>query len=143
MLARAFFAAMAIGLGFFGSGANAEPGAMRNVFPKDLQWQPAPSVADGAQFAIVNADATAGILIYRLRIPAGARLETAKHGDERWFTVLQGTFAIGAVDQADWNKLEEQTERNFFAVPANTSYYGVARTEVVLQIQTTEPALVP
>lgn len=128
----------------FCASLRADESTMRNVFPQDLQWRQANGYSSGTEVAIVHGSAdTAGILVYRLRLAAGAKLDPHQHPDERWFTVLSGTFAIGLGESPVWSNAQEQKERSFFAIPANTLYYGVAKTDVILQIQTAGPTTTP
>ncbi|HTT73171.1 MAG TPA: cupin domain-containing protein [Thermoplasmata archaeon] len=76
--------------------------------PSDLRWQPHPNLPPGAEIAVLHGDpARAGIFAVRVRSPARLRVAPHAHPEDRVYTVIDGTFAIGFGERFDAGSLAE------------------------------------
>ena len=107
-----------------------------NVFPEQLQWRSSPSIPATIQLAKVYGDpALPGPFVFRARLAAGTRLLPHRHPDERWVTVLSGTYrsAVGATYDPD--AITEYPTGSFYVTGPNLPHYSHAKTDALIQEQ--------
>ncbi len=107
-----------------------------DVFPEALQWRSSPSIPATIQLAKVYGDpALPGPYVFRARLAAGTRLLPHRHPDERWVTVLSGTYrsAVGAA--YDLDAITEYPTGSFYVTGPNLPHYSHAITDVLIQEQ--------
>lgn len=113
---------------------------MTNVFPADLEWATAPSIPKAIELAVVYGNpALPGPYIFRARMPAGTRLWPHRHPDERWVTVLQGTYRSAVGEAYDVGAATEYPEGSFYVTEADAPHYSYAVTDVIVQEQGIDP----
>ena len=114
---------------------------MTNVFPTDLKWANVPSIPRAIELAVVYGNpALPGPYIFRARMPAGTKLWPHRHPDERWVTVLQGTYRSAVGDAYDVAAATEYPEGSFYVTEANAPHYSYAVTDVIVQEQGIGPS---
>lgn len=127
--------ALALGLGFAPS-LHGEHAPMTSVFPAELRWANPPSIPRAIELATVYGDPTKpGPYIFRARMPAGTKLFAHRHPDERWVTVLQGTYRSAVGEAYDVGAANEYPEGSFYVTAADAPHYSYAVTDVIVQEQ--------
>jgi len=118
------------------SGVQGDPAPMTNVFASELRWANVPSIPKAIELATVYGDPSKpGPYIFRARMPAGTRLFAHRHPDERWVTVLQGTYRSSVGEVYDVAAATEYPEGSFYVTEANAPHYSYAVTDVIVQEQ--------
>jgi hypothetical protein len=114
---------------------------MVNVFPADLRWANPPSIPRAIELAVVYGDPSKpGPYVFRARMPAGTRLPAHRHPDERWVTVLVGTYRSAVGERLDADSATEYPTGSFYVTPANAPHYSIAVTDVIVQEQGVGPS---
>lgn len=112
-----------------------------NVFPQDLQWRASPSIPPTIQLAKVYGDpALPGPYVFRARLAAGTRLLPHRHPDERWVTVLSGTYQSAVGPDYDLGSITEYPTGSFYVTGQNLPHYSYAKTDVLIQEQGIGPS---
>jgi len=120
--------------------AHGDHPAMTNVFPEDLQWANPASIPRQIELATVYGNPSQpGPYIFRARMPAGTKLFAHRHPDERWVTVLQGTYRSAVGEAYDVGAATEYPEGSFYVTAANAPHYSYAVTDVIVQEQGVGP----
>ena len=120
--------------------AHGDHPSMTNVFPEDLQWANAASIPRQIELATVYGNpAQPGPYIFRARMPAGTKLFAHRHPDERWVTVLRGTYRSAVGEAYDVGAATEYPEGSFYVTAANAPHYSYAVTDVIVQEQGVGP----
>ncbi len=131
--------ALAVGLAVLASPlahSDHHHGAMLDVFPSHLRWAGAASIPKAIELAVVYGDPSKpGPYVFRARMPAGTKLWVHKHPDERWVTVLQGTYRSAVGEAYDVPAATEYPEGSFYVTGANAPHYSYAVTDVIVQEQ--------
>jgi hypothetical protein len=113
---------------------------MTDVFPVQLKWANVPSVPKAIELATVYGDPTQpGPYVFRARMPAGTKLWPHRHPDERWVTVLQGTYRSAVGEDFDAGAATEYPEGSFYVTDGNAPHYSYAVTDVIVQEQGVGP----
>lgn len=113
---------------------------MTNVFPTELRWANVPSIPKAIELATVYGDPTKpGPYVFRARMPAGTKLLPHKHPDERWVTVLQGTYRSAVGEEYDVGAATEYPEGSFYVTEGDAPHYSYAVTDVIVQEQGVGP----
>jgi Cupin len=131
------FAALAASLLMFAASAGAEkdkPGFAR-VAPEDVKWMDRPGF-DGVKFAVIQGDPSKpGLYVIRAKFSPGAMTRPHWHPEERYVTVLQGTWYTGEGDSFEPDKTVAQKTGTFMVHPAKAHHYdGAKDEEVIVQI---------
>jgi len=101
--------------------------------PEALQWTKLPSGL--ARANVVGNDKQPGIYSYRIKFPAGFKLQPHFHADDRVVTVMSGTMYIGTGEQFDEGTVTRLPEGSVFTEPAKQPHYNWAKDgEVIVQI---------
>lgn len=120
--------------------AQSEYAPMTSVFPADLKWANFPIIPKGIQLATVYGDPSKpGPYIFRARMSAGTKLFAHRHPDERWVTVLQGTYRSAVGENFDLATATEYPEGSFYVTEANAPHFSYAVTDVIVQEQGVGP----
>lgn len=123
-----------------GTVAHSEYRPMTDVFPTDLKWVNLPGVPRAIELATVYGNpAQPGPYVFRARMPAGTDLPPHRHPDERWVTVLRGTYRSAVGETFDVDAATEYPERSFYVTDANAPHYSHAVTDVIVQEQGNGP----
>lgn len=98
-----------------------------------LKWSPLPSMANGAQIAVLHGSpAKPGLFTIRVRIPANFKFAVHRQPDERVRTIISGTYYSAIGDQFDSSKLVAFPAGTFAHVPPRTWNFAETRTEEVI-----------
>lgn len=112
-----------------------------NVFPEDLQWRASTSIPPTIQLAKVYGDPSLpGPYVFRARLAAGTRLLPHRHPDERWVTVLSGTYQSAVGSDYDLGTIIEYPTGSFYVTGQNLPHYSYAKTDVLIQEQGIGPS---
>lgn len=113
---------------------------MINVFPDNLRWANPGSIPRAIELAVVYGDPSRpGPYVFRARMPAGTRLPAHRHPDERWVTVLQGTYRSAVGERLDVDAATEYPPGSFYVTAADAPHYSYAVTDVIVQEQGVGP----
>jgi hypothetical protein len=106
----------------------------------DREWKDNTAVPAGMQIILIYGNPKeAGPYIFRARLPAGYKIPAHKHEDQRFVTVLSGTYWSGAGEKFDQAKLTKYPPNSFYITDAGTPHFAWAETDVVIQEQGTGP----
>ncbi len=122
----------------------AHPGAHEtNIFtPETIPWgPPPPSLAPGAQLAVVegNPGASTGDYTVRLKMPDGYRIAPHWHPQRENVTVISGTFKVGMGDTFDKDKMGSFPAGSFAYLDPDMHHYAMASGEVIVQVHGSAP----
>jgi hypothetical protein len=113
---------------------------MTSVLPRDLRWANPASIPKAIELAVVYSDPSKpGPYVFRARMPAGTRLPAHRHPDERWVTVLEGTYRSAVGERLDVEAATEYPTGSFYVTAANAPHYSYAVTDVIVQEQGVGP----
>ena len=111
-----------------------------SVLPSDLKWSDAPSVAPGAQIAVIEGDLKAAVpFTFRLKLPANSKIGVHTHPVVERVTVISGTFHLGIGDKFDPAKARAYTPGGITIMPIGMPMYVFVKEETVIQIHGTGP----
>jgi hypothetical protein len=111
-----------------------KPGFVR-VKAEDVVWKERPGY-DGVKFAVIQGDPSKpGLYVIRAKFSPGAMTKPHWHQDERYVTVLQGTWYTGEGDKFEPEKTVPLKVGGFMLHPAKAHHYdGAKDEEVIVQI---------
>ena len=106
------------------------------ITPADVKWgQPPPSLAKGAEFAVVSGDpGKAGPFVIRLKFPAGYKVAPHWHPTDEHVTVLSGTMALGMGEKFDEAAMKQLPAGSYGVLPAEMRHFAIAKTEATIQV---------
>ena len=112
-----------------------------SVLPSDLKWSPAPSVAPGAQIAVIEGDLKAAVpLTFRVSLPANSKVGVHTHPVVERVTVISGTFYLGVGDKFEAEKARAYTSGGVAIMPVGMPMYAyTTKEEAIIQIHGTGP----
>ena len=131
------FAALAAGAVLLTVNARADKdkaGFVR-VTPDEVKWTERPGY-DGVKFAVIQGDPTKpGVYVVRARFSPGTMTRPHWHPEDRFVTVLQGTWWVGEGDSFEPDKTTPLKAGSFMLHPAKAHHYdGAKDEEVIVQI---------
>jgi quercetin dioxygenase-like cupin family protein len=105
------------------------------VTPEEVKWMDRPGY-DGVKFALIQGDPSKpGVYVIRAKFSPGAMTRPHWHPEDRFVTVLQGTWYTGEGDAFDPDKTQPLKAGSFMLHPAKAHHYDGARDEeVIVQI---------
>lgn len=121
------------------------PLAAAQVAPRDgiivgpAPWTPSASVAGGFIMRLVGVPTDSGPLVYRLKLPAGAKLEAHTHTQDLQVVVLRGTHVLQLGGANDSSKRLTVTAGAFTLIPAGVVHSEWWPEESELHISTRAP----
>jgi quercetin dioxygenase-like cupin family protein len=74
-----------------------------------------------------------GAHTYRVRIPAGLRVEPHTHPADERITVLQGPWYLGLGESFDTSRLKALPAGSFVIIPAGTPHFISTENEAIVQ----------
>lgn len=106
-----------------------------------IRWAAGPpSLPAGAESALLYGDPTKeGPFVLRLRFPDGYLIPPHSHGGAEILTVISGTFALGAGENANNGEVTRLSAGSFIAMPAGMPHYARAEGPTVVQLNSTGP----
>ena len=97
------------------------------VKPDDIAWKDA---GKGVKFAVISGDPSkAGPYVIRVIFPPGIMSAPHYHREDRYVTVLQGTWKAGTDDSWDPKATQPLTAGTYMQHPAGAIHYDGAGTE--------------
>ncbi|MBR0651472.1 cupin domain-containing protein [Roseomonas terrae] len=113
----------------------------RTFTPQAITWSAGPpSLPRGAQAALLFGDPSKeGPFVLRLRFPDGYLVPPHRHGGAEILTVISGTFALGAGENASMGEVTRLTAGSFTAMPANMPHFARAEGDTVVQLNSIGP----
>src|ERR1700722_7627095 len=103
---------------------------------KDVKWSAAPSVLPkGAMMAVLAGDpGGSGLVVLRLKMPAGYKIPAHWHPTDEHVTVLAGTFFIGMGDKLDPAQSHAFTEGGYAVALAHMNHFAWTKTGATVQV---------
>jgi quercetin dioxygenase-like cupin family protein len=114
--------------------ADKEAGFVR-VTPDQVKWTERPGY-DGVKFAVIHGDPSKpGVYVIRAKFSPGAMTRPHWHPEDRFVTVLQGTWYAGEGDAFEPDKTVPLKAGSFMLHPAKAHHFdGAKDEEVIVQI---------
>jgi|HubBroStandDraft_1064217.scaffolds.fasta_scaffold199281_3 quercetin dioxygenase-like cupin family protein len=108
-----------------------------SIRPSEVVWRDQPALATGAKIADLLGDPSLpGRYVFRLQVPAGHRVMSHRHPEERVYTVLSGSFYLGFGHGFVEERLEEYPEGSVVIVRAGRYHFQWAKSgEYLVQVQ--------
>lgn len=105
------------------------------ITPDQVKWTDRPGY-DGVKFAVISGDPSKpGLYVIRAKFSPGAMTRPHWHPEDRFVTVMQGTWYTGEGDTFDPDKTVPLKAGSFMMHPAKAHHYDGARDEeVIVQI---------
>lgn len=110
------------------------------ITPAELQWSVVASMAPPAQIAVIEGDLSkAEPFTFRLKLPAGYRIDPHTHPAYERVTVISGTlhFAHGRVFERE--KTSALRQGSVAIMPPGAPMYGYTEQDTVIQVHGTGP----
>jgi quercetin dioxygenase-like cupin family protein len=127
--------AAASGLLAGNASADKDKAGFVRVTPEEVKWTDRPGY-DGVKFAVVQGDPSKpGVYVIRAKFSPGAMTRPHWHPEDRFVTVLQGTWYTGEGDAFDPDKTVPLKAGSFMMHPGKAHHYdGAKDEEVIVQI---------
>jgi quercetin dioxygenase-like cupin family protein len=110
--------------------------AVRIITPADIQWTAIPGYPPGyARMTLEGTLDGTGSHTYRVRLPAGFKIEPHTHAADEHVTVLQGAWGLGLGESFDASRVKAIPAGSFVTVPAGTPHFLSIETETIVQVQ--------
>lgn len=110
------------------------------VAPGDLQWTDIASMAPGARMAIIEGDLAREVpFTFRLRLPAGYRIDPHVHPAYERVTVLSGKLHFAHGEVFDRDKTTVLPAGGVAIMPPGAPMFGYTEEETVIQLHGTGP----
>lgn len=105
------------------------------VTPDEVKWMDQPGY-EGVKVAVIQGDPTKpGVYVVRAKFSPGAMTRPHWHPEDRFVTVLQGTWWTGEGDSFEPDKTTPLKAGSFMLHPAKAHHYdGAKDEEVIVQI---------
>jgi hypothetical protein len=103
------------------------------IKPAEIKWA---SSASGLQTALLAGDPSKpGPYVLRVKFPPGVMTRPHRHSQDRFVTVISGTWYTGTSDKFEPDKTDGLPAGSFMKHPAGAVHYDGAKTEeVIVQI---------
>lgn len=135
--------AVLVGILLVASAVRSAPGdetPVRGVTPSEIKWSAVPGFPSGYARAMLEDEADkAGPHTYRVRLPAGFKVQPHTHAADEHVTVLQGTWSLGVGDTFDASRLRSFPVGSFVVVPAGTPHFLFIESETIVQVHGVGP----
>ncbi|TVR97808.1 MAG: cupin [Rhodospirillales bacterium] len=108
--------------------------------PDQLQWTDIASMAAPAEIAVIEGDLTkAEPFTFRLRLPAGYRIEPHIHPEYERLTVLSGTLHFAHGETFDRDQAHELPAGSVAIMAPGEPMFGFTEVDTVIQLHGTGP----
>jgi quercetin dioxygenase-like cupin family protein len=113
----------------------------RTIRSDEIDWKPFPAFPPEARLAVLIGDpAQPGPYVIRVKVPAGVRLMSHRHSEDRVYTVISGVFYIGLGEVFDEHKLEAYAPGSVIVLPGGQAHFHWAKSgEYVTQVTAIGP----
>jgi quercetin dioxygenase-like cupin family protein len=130
---------LALLVAFTGWAFGGEPQAVMSS--KDVKWSAAPSVLPkGAMMAVLAGDpGGTGLVVLRLKLPAGYKIPAHWHPTDEHVTVLSGTFFVGMGDKLDPAQSHAFTAGGYAVAVAHMNHFAWTKTGATVQVDLMGP----
>jgi quercetin dioxygenase-like cupin family protein len=133
-------ASVLVALAFVAGSAWAQQDQHKMTLPKDLKWEPVPSLPKGAQIAVIEGPMSQAVpFTVRLKFPANYRIAPHHHPAVERVTVLQGTFNMGVGEKFDQKATHALPTGGMMIMEPKTPHFAWTKDEVVVQLHGTGP----
>jgi quercetin dioxygenase-like cupin family protein len=106
----------------------------------ELEWSDVPSMAPGAQMAIIEGDLSKEApFTFRLKVPDGYNLAPHTHPAYERVTVLSGTLHFAHGEEFDRTKTQALKPGGVAIMPPGEPMFGYAEEETIIQLHGTGP----
>src|SRR6202142_1993237 len=111
------------------------------IHSEDILWKPFPAFPPAARLAVLVGDPTKpGPYLIRVKVPAGTKMLSHRHPEDRIYTVISGVFYIGLGDQFDETKLTANAPGSVIVLPGGQPHFHWAKSgEYVTQVSAIGP----
>jgi quercetin dioxygenase-like cupin family protein len=105
------------------------------VRPEEIRWQSSPALP-GLQTATIQGDPSKpGLYVLRVKFPPGVMTRPHTHNEDRYVTVVQGTWWVGTGSDFAPEKTQPLKAGSFMKHPAGAAHFdGAKNEEVIVQI---------
>jgi quercetin dioxygenase-like cupin family protein len=130
--------AFAIGVVALPMGTRALAETNQNGFvrftPEQIRWEPFPGAPNGVEFATLAGDPAKSGSFYTIRVkfPPGVLSAPHVHPEDRYVTVIKGTWYTGTSDTFDINKAVPLKPGSYMYHPAKAVHWDGAKDEEVI-----------
>lgn len=107
----------------------------------EIVWGPAPpALPPGAQMAVLAGDpAAAGMVILRVKMPAGYTVPPHWHPTDEHVTVLSGSLTLGMGDKIDEASAKTLTAGGYGVAPMRMHHFATSKDGAIIQISLMGP----
>jgi quercetin dioxygenase-like cupin family protein len=120
----------------FVSGATLQPSFIR-IAPAEVQWHDIPG-SHGAQEAVLYGDPTKeGTYVVRVKFPPHIMDLPHRHPNDRFVTVLEGTWYAGTGETFDAARAVPMKPGSFMVHPAKAAHWDGSRGDETVTVQIT------
>ena len=115
------------------SSAQSDQLAPTRITAAEIKWeQGGPSGVQRA--ALVGSDKKSGMYVYRVRFPAGHRVQPHFHPDERVVTVISGSLSIGFGERFDESSMKDLSVGSVWTEPPKQPHFVFTKDGVEFQV---------
>lgn len=108
--------------------------------PSDIQWADIASMAPGAKIAVIEGDLSQEApFTFRLKLPAGYRIDPHIHPAYERVTVLSGTLHFAHGETFDRDKTQALPAGGFAVMSPGDPMFGYTEEETIIQLHGTGP----
>ena len=106
-----------------------------------VKWGPAPpALPSGAQMTVLAGDpAAAGMVVLRVKMPAGYAVPPHWHPSDEYVTVLSGSLTLGMGDKVDVDSAKTLTAGGFGVAPMQMHHFAMSKDGAIIQISLMGP----
>ena len=110
------------------------------IAPDALEWGPVASMAEPAQITVIEGDLSREEpFTFRLKLPAGYRIEPHHHPAYERVTVISGTLHFAHGSEFNTDAMTRLPPGGVAIMPPGEPMFGYAETDVVMQLHGVGP----
>jgi quercetin dioxygenase-like cupin family protein len=116
----------------FTSAAKSDPLPPVRMTAGEIKWEQG---AGGVQRAeLAGSDKKSGMYVYRVRFPAGHRVQPHFHPDQRVVTVISGSLSVGFGERFDESAMKELSVGSVWTEPPKQPHFVFTKDGVEFQV---------
>jgi len=118
-----------------------DEGQFRAIHSEDVIWKPFRAFPPAARLAVLVGDPTKpGPYVIRVKLPAGTKMSSHEHPEDRIYTVITGVFYIGLGKEFDETKLTAHGPGSVLILPGGQPHFHWAKSgEYITQVSAIGP----